>query len=223
MEDNRKAFTIIELMSVLIIIGVLASLAIPSFVAVKARAKQEKMKNTLRLIARYEEVFFAENDYYAPGKSGVNSYDFEIFHDGRVLPEEVNLSELPFVFPDNRNYDYRIYWVNNGEEHYFYAYGTASTGRGNDIDGDAKMDQWQVSSYDIEPIALSNDLGGGASLGSGEGGEGGGEEGEIGGGEEGEGGGGEGEGEGEEEEKGKGKGKEKEKKGKEKEKKPKKK
>lgn len=175
MKNNRKAFTIIELMSVLIIIGVLASLAIPSYVTVKARAKQEKMKNTLRLIARYEEVFFAENDYYAPGKSGVSSYDFEIFHDSRVLPEKVNLSELPFVFPDNRNYDYRIYWVNNGEEHYFYAYGTASTGRGNDIDGDAKMDQWQVSSYNLEPIALSNDLGSGEGAGSG---EEGGEEGE---------------------------------------------
>jgi len=159
MKNSKKAFTIIELMSVIVIIGILSSLAIPSFLAVKARTQQEKMKNTLRLIAQYEEVFFVEHDYYAPGEPGVSSYTFEIFHNGSMSPEGVNLSELPFVFPANRNYDYRIYWVNNGEEHYFYAHGIASIGRGNDIDGDAKMDEWQVSSYDLELVALSNDLG----------------------------------------------------------------
>jgi len=168
MKNSKKAFTIIELMSVIVIIGILSSLAIPSFLAVKARTQQEKMKNTLRLIARYEEVFFVEHDYYAPGEPGVSSYTFEISHNGSMSPEGVNLSELPFVFPANRNYDYRIYWVNNGEEHYFYAHGIASIGRGNDIDGDEKMDEWQVSSYDLELVALSDDLGSGGKIEGGE-------------------------------------------------------
>jgi len=146
-------------MTVVIILGIIASMAIPSYITVKARTHQEKMKSTLSLIAKYEELFFIENDYYAPGTPDVNSYTFEIYHDGTISPEGVNLSELPFVLPENRNYDYRIYWVNNEEEHYFYAEGIASVGRGNDIDGDAKMDQWQVSSYTMKPVALSDDLG----------------------------------------------------------------
>jgi len=168
MKNSKKAFTIIELMSVIVTIGVLASMAIPSYRTVMARTQQEKMKNTLRLIAQYEELFFVENDYYAPGKPGVSSYTFEIYHNGSMSPEGVNLSDLPFVFPDNRNYDYRIYWVNNGEEHYFYAHGIASIGRGNDIDGDEKMDEWQVSSYDLELVALSDDLGSGGKIEGGE-------------------------------------------------------
>jgi prepilin-type N-terminal cleavage/methylation domain-containing protein len=159
MKKRNRAFTIIELMAVIIILGVLSSLAIPGYRKIMARTQQEKMRNTLRLIAKYEELFFLENEYYAPGKPGVESYTFEYLHDGRMEPEQINLSNLPFVFPDNRTYDYEIYWVKSGEEHYFYAYGIASVGRGNDIDGDIKMDHWQVSSYNLEPAALSNDLG----------------------------------------------------------------
>ena len=159
MNKSKKAFTIIELMTVIIILGIIASMSVPSYMTVKSRTQQEKMKSTLSLIAQYEELFFVENGYYAPGNPGVSSYTFEIFHDGTMSPEGVSLSELPFVLPDNRNYDYRIYWVSNEEEHYFYAQGIASIGRGNDIDGDTKMDQWQVSSYTMKPVALSDDLG----------------------------------------------------------------
>lgn len=173
MNKSKKAFTIIELMTVVIILGIIASMSVPSYMTVKARTQQEKMKSTLSLIAQYEELFFVENGYYAPGSPGVSSYTFEIFHDGTVSPEGVSLSELPFVLPDNRNYDYRIYWVSNDEEHYFYAQGIASIGRGNDIDGDTKMDQWQISSYTMKPVALSDDLG---SVSAGD--SGGGDEGE---------------------------------------------
>ena len=195
MKKSNRAFTIIELMAVIIILGVLSSLSIPGYRKIIARTRQEKMRTTLRLIAKYEELFFLENEYYAPGNPGVGSYTFEYFHDGRMVPEGVNLSKLPFVFPDNRTYDYKIYWVLSEEEQYFYAYGIASSGRGNDIDGDIKMDHWQVSSYNLEPVALSNDLGSEGTV----------EEEEE-----------------EEEEEGKGKEKEKEKKKKEKEEKPKK-
>jgi prepilin-type N-terminal cleavage/methylation domain-containing protein len=202
--DLKKGFTLIELMTVIIVVGIIASLSIPGYRTIMSRTKQEKMRNTLRLIARYEEAFFLENGYYAPGEAGAESYTFEISHDGIASPQEVNLSNLPFVLPDNRTYDYRIYWVNNGEESYFYAQASASIGRGNDIDGDDKMDNWQVSSYNFEPEALSNDLGGDGTVEEGD--EGGGDEGGEGEIEEGENGNGNGNG------KGKGKGKEKEKK-----------
>ncbi len=159
MNNSKKAFTIIELMTVVIILGIISSMAIPSYITVKARTQQGKMKSTLSLIAKYEDLYFIQNGYYAPGTPDVSSYTFEIYHDGTISPEGVNLSELPFILPENRNYDYRIYWVNNEEEHYFYAEGIASVGRGNDIDGDSKMDQWQVSSYTMKPVALSDDLG----------------------------------------------------------------
>lgn len=204
--DLKKGFTLIELMTVIIVVGIIASLSIPGYRTIMARTKQEKMRNTLRLIARYEEAFFVQNGYYAPGQPGLESYTFEISHDGSLSPQEVNLSDLPFVFPDNRNYDYRIYWVNNGEESYFYAQAIASIGRSNDIDGDEKMDNWQVSSYNLEPEALSNDLGSDGTVEEGDGGENEGGEGEI---EEGENGDGDDNGNGKGKGKGKGKGEDK--------------
>ena len=113
MKNSNKAFTLIELMAVIIILGILSSLAIPSYRKVLAQTKQEKMKSTLRLIARYEELSFIQNEYYAPGKPGVESYTFELFHDGSMVPAEVNLSELPFVFPDNRTYVFGAFGSRN--------------------------------------------------------------------------------------------------------------
>jgi prepilin-type N-terminal cleavage/methylation domain-containing protein len=63
--SNRTAgFTLIELMLVVAIIGVLASIAIPSFVRYQNRSKRSEAFGNLVAIARAQNSFFAANGIF---------------------------------------------------------------------------------------------------------------------------------------------------------------
>ena len=51
---NRKGFTLIELMIVVAIIGILAAIAIPSFLAMQLRAKRSELPTNLDAIRTAE-------------------------------------------------------------------------------------------------------------------------------------------------------------------------
>ncbi len=59
---NRKGFTLIELLIVVVIIGILASIAIPKFANTKDKAYVAAMKSDLRNLATYEEQYAADNN-----------------------------------------------------------------------------------------------------------------------------------------------------------------
>ena len=65
---GEKAFTIIELLIVVIIIGVLATIAIPQFSKAVEKSKVGKAKSNLAVVAKAEAMVYAENGAYtAPG------------------------------------------------------------------------------------------------------------------------------------------------------------
>ena len=61
---NRKGFTLIELMIVVAIIGILAAIAIPSFLAMQLRAKRSELPTNLDAIRTAEKAYHAEWDNY---------------------------------------------------------------------------------------------------------------------------------------------------------------
>jgi type IV pilus assembly protein PilA len=61
MSVNKKGFTLIELLIVVVIIGILASIAIPKFANTKDKAYVAQMKSDLRNLATYEEQYAADN------------------------------------------------------------------------------------------------------------------------------------------------------------------
>jgi len=60
--SNKKGFTLIELLIVVVIIGILASIAIPKFANTKDKAFVAAMKSDLRNMATYEEQYAADNN-----------------------------------------------------------------------------------------------------------------------------------------------------------------
>ena len=61
---NRKGFTLIELMIVVAIIGILAAIAIPSFLAMQMRAKRSELPTNLDAVRTAEKAYHAEWDTF---------------------------------------------------------------------------------------------------------------------------------------------------------------
>jgi prepilin-type N-terminal cleavage/methylation domain-containing protein len=71
---SRRGFTLIELLIVVVIIGLLASIAIPKFSNTKEKAYLASMKSDLRNLATAEEAYFYDSAKYTTNFSLMNNF-----------------------------------------------------------------------------------------------------------------------------------------------------
>jgi len=69
----RKGFTLVELMVVVVIIGILTSIAIPKFTNVTDRATEVSCKCNLRVLATAESIYYGLNESYTLDIMDLNS------------------------------------------------------------------------------------------------------------------------------------------------------
>ena len=68
-KNGEKGFTLIELLVVIIIIGILAAIALPSFLNQTAKAKQSEAKTYVATIGKTQQAYFTEKGTFAPAIS----------------------------------------------------------------------------------------------------------------------------------------------------------
>jgi prepilin-type N-terminal cleavage/methylation domain-containing protein len=86
---NRKGFTLIELMIVVVIIGILAALAIPRFMEATLKAKKSEAQSVLKQIYTLQRA-------YKQGSSTATYCD------------DITASGFGFDTPQNNKFDYTI-------------------------------------------------------------------------------------------------------------------
>ncbi|MEW5914902.1 MAG: prepilin-type N-terminal cleavage/methylation domain-containing protein [Gemmatimonadota bacterium] len=72
MLKGRRGFTLIELLIVVVIIGILASFAIPNFRNTKGKARAAGLKSDLRNLATAQEAYFYDNTVYTTNLTLLN-------------------------------------------------------------------------------------------------------------------------------------------------------
>ncbi len=85
------AFTLIELMIVLAIIGILAAIALPNFIKFSCRAKQSEAKTLLKAIVVAEQSYRGEFDTYLNGPPA-DDIIIGVVINGRVRRYEYSVS-----------------------------------------------------------------------------------------------------------------------------------
>lgn len=135
--NNRKGFTLIELMIVVAIIGILAAIAIPNFLRFQLKAKSSEGKTNLAAIRTAETSFFSEFGLYVSSTASPAAWG--------------GATKTAFVNVDGANQGFdRLGWSPEGSVYFTYAVGVDNAAANNayiasafaDIDADLTPQRW---------------------------------------------------------------------------------
>ena len=87
--ENRdeKGFSLIELLTVIAIIGILATIAIPTFANYRTKAFDSAAISDLQNAATAQEAYYLDNDTYSPSVANLEASPYNFF-----LSDEVNIT-----------------------------------------------------------------------------------------------------------------------------------
>lgn len=104
MLKSEAGFTLVELLIVLMVLGILATIAIPRFRDMSGKANQVKMKSELKQVQTAMELYYAENNVYPAN---------QVAFDGAIadLLESADLSDYTLAYTNdaaNKNYSVEV-------------------------------------------------------------------------------------------------------------------
>jgi type IV pilus assembly protein PilA len=72
---DEKGFTLIELLVVILIIGILAAIAIPSFINQRSKGQDAEAKAAAKTAAEAEETYYTDNQAYTAAESDLTNIE----------------------------------------------------------------------------------------------------------------------------------------------------
>ena len=153
---NSKAFTLIELLIIVLIIAILAAIAIPNFMEFQTRAKVSRVKSDQRMVAGALEAYCVDEGTY-PGPRITGSATLFRFYRGyyALTSPIAYMTNIP-ADPFGVNISVEAWELSSGGKNYLYSYEfgtgkegihTSDNGRGDDAYGDSyPNDCWLLSS-----------------------------------------------------------------------------
>ena len=69
-DNDKRGFTLIELIVVIMILGILATIAVPKFLKTSARAQDNATRSSLSVIRNAIELYTADHNGELPGQQG---------------------------------------------------------------------------------------------------------------------------------------------------------
>jgi general secretion pathway protein G len=89
---NRKGFTLIEILIVVIILGILAAIVIPQFTNASKEAKSSSLVTMVQSLRSQIALFKLQHNDYLPGTNPLNgaTFDQTVFWDQMTLFTDVN-------------------------------------------------------------------------------------------------------------------------------------
>ena len=95
--EMNKAFTLVEILIVVAILGILAALALPTLQGHMTEAKESAAKDNLRILRQQIEIYAAQHNGVPPGYWGPGLINARVFEremiDGGYIPK---IPENPF-------------------------------------------------------------------------------------------------------------------------------